>query len=66
METVRIAIDHVTWDAYTRHFKARAYMGYSWRYETLDWGCLGRGLERSRNRDINKVLFTRAHSSSGC
>ena len=28
---VRIAIDHVTWDAYTRHFKARAYMGYGWR-----------------------------------
>ena len=25
--SVRIAIDHVTWDAYTRHFKARAYMG---------------------------------------
>ena len=28
---VRIAIDHVTWDAYTRHFKARAYVGYGRR-----------------------------------
>ena len=28
---VRIAIDHVTWDAYTRHFKARAYIGCGWR-----------------------------------
>ena len=26
-EIVRIAIDHVTWDAYTRHFKVIAYMG---------------------------------------
>ena len=28
---VRIAIDHVTWVAYTRHFKAKAYMGYGRR-----------------------------------
>ena len=30
-QCVRIAIDHVTWDAYTRHFKASAYMGYMQR-----------------------------------
>ena len=24
---VGIVKDHVTWDVYTRHFKARAYMG---------------------------------------
>ena len=47
---VRIAIDHVTWDAYTRHFKARAYVGYGRRWETLDWDCLGSDLERSSKR----------------
>ena len=47
---VRIAIDHVTWDTYTRHFKAKAYMGYGQMKETLDWGCLGRDFREKQKK----------------